>query len=107
MRQECQGRQEKKLKEEILGGLGTLGVLGANSIDVCRSGTHCCRTRPPCLCASVVKILLVAIAQRDERPVVNRKVMGSTPIGGADSGIVQAVERPALNRKVEGSNPSP
>ena len=25
---------------------------------------------------------LVAIAQRNERPVVNRKVVGSTPIGG-------------------------
>ena len=25
---------------------------------------------------------LAAIAQRNERPVVNRKVMGSTPIGG-------------------------
>lgn len=35
----------------------------------------------------------VAIAQRNERPVVNRKVVGSTPIGGAYVDLAQSVEQ--------------
>lgn len=46
------------------------------------------------------------VAQRLERPFLNRKVVGENPTGCANVGIAQRSEQGSLKPRVGGSNPS-